>query len=165
MSQWRSYTPHGKGVSLGFPPAVLNHVLEKPGFRIAKCLYRNDEHEDLLNSLLEKMLTTFHQRLPNLDITNAHPSQKYHGFLETFRGDILQVLAIVKHSTFSEEREWRIVSPYIPNYTVAEVKFREGASMLLPYMELDLPQDGNLFQEVIWALKTSTYHFLLCLPI
>jgi hypothetical protein len=33
LSQWRSYTPHGKGVSLGFPPPVLNHVLKKPGFR------------------------------------------------------------------------------------------------------------------------------------
>lgn len=149
LSQWRSYTPHGKGVSLGFPPAVLNHVLRKPGFRIAKCLYTNPEHEELMGSLLEKMLITFHQRLPGLDTTTAHPSQKYYPFLEEFRNDLLQVLAIVKHSAFSEEREWRIVSPYFPKYTVDEVKFREGASMLLPYTELELPKEGRLFEEVI----------------
>lgn len=134
---------------MGFPPAVLNNVLEKPGFRIAKCLYRQEAHEELLNSLLDKMLITFRQRLRGLDTTRAHPSQEYHSFRETFRGDILQVLAIAKHPTFSEDREWRIVSPYFPNYTVEEVKFCEGASMLLPYTELHLPKNGNLFEEVV----------------
>lgn len=149
LSQWRSYTPHGKGVSLGFPPMVINHILSKPGFRIARCLYTNSEHEELMRSLLEKMLITFRQRHANLDTTKAHPSQKYHPFLEEFRNDLLQVLAIVKHSAFREEKEWRIVSPYFPKYTVNDVKFREGASMLLPYTELKLPAEGNLFEEVI----------------
>lgn len=149
LSQWRSYTPHGKGVSLGFSPTVVNHVLRTPGFRIAKCLYTDHEHEELMRSLVEKMLITFRQRVSTLDATKAHPSQKYHPFLEEFRNDLLQVLAIVKHSAFKEEQEWRIVSPYCPKYTATEVKFREGASMLLPYVELKLPGNGNLFEEVI----------------
>ena len=149
LSQWRSYTPHGKGVSVGFPPVVLNYVLNRPGFRIARCLYTDQEHRELMGSLLEKMLITFRQQLPTMDTTKAHPSQKYHPFLEEFRNDLLQVLAIVKHSAFCEEREWRIVSPYFPKYTVADVKFREGASMLLPFIELKLPNDGNLFEEVV----------------
>lgn len=156
LSQWRSYTPHGKGVSLGFPPTVLNHILSKPGFRIARCLYTDPEHEELMGSLLEKMLITFRQRQPNLDTTKAHPSQKYHPFLEEFRNDLLQVLAIVKHSAFREEKEWRIVSPYFPKYTVTDVKFREGASMLLPYTELKLPAKGNLFKEVILGPSQDT---------
>lgn len=149
LSQWRSYTPHGKGICLGFSPAVLNHVLDRPGFRIAKCLYSNDEHKELMESLIEMMLNTFKQKLPGMDTMGSHPLQKYHPFLEKFRNDLLQVFAIVKHSAFSEEKEWRIVSPYYPNYTVADVKFREGASMLLPYTELKLPDQGYLFEEVI----------------
>lgn len=156
LSQWRSYTPHGKGVSLGFSPAVLNHILSKPGFRIARCLYTDTEHEELMRSLLEKMLITFRQRQPTLDTTNAYPSQKYHPFLEEFRNDLLQILAIVKHSAFREEKEWRIVSPYFPKYTVTDVKFREGASMLLPYTELQLPPAGNLFEEVILGPSQDT---------
>lgn len=156
LSQWRSYTPHGKGVSLGFSPAVLNHVLTKPGFRVARCLYTETEHEELMRSLLERMLITFRQRLSSLDTTKAHLSQKYHPFLEEFRNDLLQVLAIVKHSAFREEKEWRVVSPYFPKYTVTDVKFREGTSMLLPYTELQLPAKGNLFEEVILGPSQDT---------
>lgn len=152
LSQWRSYTPYGKGVSLGFSPSILNRVLESSGFRIAKCLYERQQHVELINGLLEKMLVTFRQRLPHLDTSKNHPSQKYHGFLEEFRGDLLQVLSIIKHSAFRDEREWRIVSPYFPKYTVPEIKFREGASMLMPYIEIDLSVNDDaqaLFEEVI----------------
>jgi len=152
LSQWRSYTPHGKGVSIGFSPIIFDHMLKTSGFRIAQCLYERDQHIELMGSLLKKMLVTFRQGLPTLDTSKNHPTQKYHGFLEGFRNDLLQVLAIVKHSAFSEEREWRIVSPYFPNYTVPEIKFREGASMLMPYIEFELPTLDErvlLFDEVI----------------
>ncbi len=152
LSQWRSYTPHGKGVSLGFSSLSLNRILMSSGFRIAKCLYKREQHVELMKSLLGKMLVTFRHRLPHLDTTRWHPSQKYHGFLEEFRGDLLQILSIIKHSAFEEEREWRIVSPYFPKYTVPQIKFREGASMLMPYIEIDLSADGGdheLFDEVV----------------
>lgn len=143
LSQWRSYAPHGKGVSLGFAPATVNHILGSKGFRLAKCIYASTEHAELMQGLLQKMLVTFRQRLPSLDTTKGHESQKYHGFLEEFRGDVLQVMAIIKHPAFREEQEWRIVSPYFAKYTVPEVRFREGASMLLPYVELKLPEPSR----------------------
>lgn len=149
LSQWRSYTPYGKGVSVGFSPAVLNHLLRDQGLRIARCLYSAAEHRELMHGLLDRMLTTFRQRATNLDLGRAHPSQRYHPFLEEYRKDLLQVLAIVKHSAFEEEREWRIVTPYFPDFTVPDLKFREGASMLLPYTELRLQPEGKLFEEVI----------------
>jgi hypothetical protein len=152
LSQWRSYTPHGKGVSLGFSAHILNRILQASDFRLAKCLYKHEEHREVMKGLLEKMLETFRQRLPNLDITKNHPSQKYHNFLDEFRGKILQVFAIIKNSAFEEEGEWRIVSPYFPKYTVPEIKFREGASMLMPYIEIDLSNDNEeqeLFDEVV----------------
>jgi hypothetical protein len=157
LSQWRSYTPHGKGVSLGFSPSTLNHILKKPGYKLARCVYEKAEHVDLLRSLLDKMLVTFRQRVRSLDTSKHHQTQKYHGFLEEFRGQVLQVLAIVKHSAFHEEREWRIVSPYFPRYTDPQVKFREGASMLLPYVELSLPKKGWLFDEVILGPSSDAF--------
>lgn len=152
LSQWRSYTPHGKGVSLGFSTHILNRILQSQGFRLAKCLYKHEEHRELMNSLLEKMLVTFRQNLPHLDTTKSYPPQKYHSFLEGFRGDLLRVFAIIKHSAFEEEREWRIVSPYFEKYTVPEIKFREGSSMLMPFIEIDLSSDNGeqeLFEEVV----------------
>ena len=152
LSQWRSYTPHGKGVSLGFSPITLNGILKTSGFKIAKCLYERQQHIDLTNAVLTKMLVIFREHLPDLNTSNHHNSQKYYAFLEDFRGDLLQVLSIIKHPAFKEEREWRIVSPYFSKYTVPEIKFREGASMLMPYIEIDLSvNDGTeeLFEEVI----------------
>lgn len=148
LSQWRGYTPHGKGVSLGFSASTIRFLL-RDGFRLGKCLYQPEEHRELVSSLLDKILTTFRQRLPSVD-TGAHqPSQRYFGFLEEFRGDVLQVMTLVKDTSFHEECEWRVVSPYYPNFTAPDLRFREGASMLLPYIALPLPPAGTLFDEVI----------------
>jgi hypothetical protein len=149
LSQWRSYTPHGKGVSIGLSPETLKRLLQHGNVRLAKCIYEKGEQEDLLYSLIGMMLTTFKQKQPEIDITKAHPSQCYHPFLEEFRGDFLQVLSIIKHGAFREEKEWRLISSYYPNYTLPDIKFREGASMLVPYLELPLGENKPYFQEII----------------
>jgi Protein of unknown function (DUF2971) len=165
LSQWRSYTPHGKGVSLGFSVQTLNSILVSSGFRIAKCLYDRQQHVHLMGVLREKMLVTFRQRASQINLTADHPSQKYFSFLEEFRGDLLQVLSVIKHSAFKEEAEWRIISPYYLNYTVPEIKFREGASMLMPYIEIKLPPvaEWELFQEVVLgpSRDNNLSHFAL----
>lgn len=149
LSQWRSYTPHGKGVSVGFSPEMLSRIAEESSSVLARCLYEADEQREIIDSLLEKIRITFRQRESDIDISRAHPDQCYFKFLEEFRGDFLRVLCSIKHSAFSEENEWRLISPYYHNYTVAAVKFREGASMLVPYIQLPLPKTGPVFDEVI----------------
>lgn len=143
LSQWRSYTPHGKGVSIGFSPGFLLSKIRAQDLRIARCLYEHPEQEELMSSLLEKMLITFAQKRSSLDVSGWHPRQKYHGFLEQFRGDILQLFSIIKHPSFREEREWRIVSQYYAKYTIPQIKFREGASMLVPYIEIDIGRNDS----------------------
>lgn len=152
LSQWRSYTPHGKGASIGFSALRLSEQLKGSGGRIVRCIYKPDEQCELLKGLIHKMVTTFKQRIPQLDVSGRPHSQKYYEYLEEFKGTILQVLAILKHPSFNEEREWRIVSPYFPRYTGPEIRFREGASMILPYIEIDISGGGSeqkLFETVI----------------
>ena len=149
LSQWRSYTPHGKGISIGFPPSLVKRIRTNSSMRLAKCLYESQEQEELVHSLILKMLTTFNRDKSSIDTSQNHPTQKYHQYLETFRGDVLQVLAIIKHRAFSEENEWRLVSTYHPNYTVQTIKFRQGASMLVPYIELQLGEQQPYFETVI----------------
>jgi hypothetical protein len=149
LSQWRSYTPHGKGVSIGISPETLTNIKNHANLRFAKCLYENHEQEEALGSLIEKMLITFRRELPNIDTSKAHPSQCYHAFLEGFRGDVLQVLSIIKHRAFKEEKEWRLISQYYPKYTIPEIKFREGASMIIPYIELSLGESNPKFENII----------------
>lgn len=141
LSQWRSYTPHGKGVSLGFSQKFLNAILQESGFRLAKCIYDLDEQRELAVALVDKMFVSFRNKRDSLDLSGEHQPTRYYKFIEEFRGNLLQVFAIMKHSSFQEEREWRLISKYYPSFKGAHLKFREGASMLMPYVEIKFPAD------------------------
>lgn len=152
LSQWRSYTPHGKGVSIGFSPEFINDLLTETGFRLAKCVYDYNEKRALASALADKMFISFRQRRATLDLSNRPKDKRYFSFLEEFRGDLLQVFAIMKHQAFQEECEWRIISKYYPNFHSANLHFREGASMLMPYIEMPFPEDQvdkKIFDKVV----------------
>lgn len=150
LSQWRSYTPHGKGVSIGFSSNLLLRVVKAQELKISRCLYDRQEQEELMLGLLKKMLISFGQ----LDLSNnsSNSSSYYEDFLGNCRKDILQLFSIIKHPSFKEEREWRIITNYYQKCTIPQIKFREGASMLVPYFEINIDPNGNeklLFEKVI----------------
>lgn len=138
LSQWRSYTPHGKGVSLEFSPSKVNEIARNSDMKIAKCVYEPAEQKEVIGILIDKLLANFRLELPTMDITNKPPNECYFDFIRQYTGEILQVLAIIKHSAFREECEWRLISSNIPHFKDSRLKFREGASMLIPYIELGL---------------------------
>ena len=144
LSQWRSYTKHGEGVGLAFKPGRIQHILASGNdLKIARCVYERDEQNWLMSSLLDLCLTSFRQERDAINTSKEHSSQRYFKFLERFREEFLQVMAIIKHGAFSEEREWRVISPYFANYAVAAIQFREGAAVLIPYIEIRLPRDEH----------------------
>ena len=155
LSQWRSYTPHGKGVSIGISKETISDVVERHNLRIGKCLYELADQGEVVGSLINKMILTFRQNSSEIDVSNKNPSSCYREFLEQFRGDVLQVLALIKHKAFKEEQEWRLISPYYEKYITPDIKYREGASMLVPYIELDLGNKKPFFERVM--LGPSTY--------
>jgi hypothetical protein len=149
LSQWRSYTPHGKGVSLQFSPAQVNFIAESSNLRIARCIYETGEQEEVISSLITRLLESFTQELPNIDISKRHPDQCYYGFINQYTNEIFQVLTIIKHGAFEEECEWRLISPHYPKLTDPKLKFREGASMLVPYIELPFGKSIPFFEHII----------------
>ena len=149
LSQWRSYTPHGRGVSIGLASGVVKSVAEKSEFWLAKCLYKTDDQVDLLESLLEKILITFRSRRDAMDVSKHSPEQSYYGFLGEFTSDVLRTLSIIKNSSFSEEKEWRLVSKYLPSNRDEQIKFRDGPAMIVPYIELELPYHNATFESVM----------------
>ena len=58
LSQWRSYTPHGKGISIGFSAELLTRLMRENRMKIARCVYEHIEQEEILRSLFDKLLTT-----------------------------------------------------------------------------------------------------------
>jgi hypothetical protein len=135
LSQWRGYSRLGKGVSLGFDPTYIMQCSEQQAFQIGRCVYSCEQQAQLISQVVDAV-----ERLAADHAPDAAPAQAggngdgYHVIFEQIESDLLRIAALLKHPSFREEEEWRIVSPVITDYVEAEVLFREGTSMLVPYI-------------------------------
>jgi len=154
LSQWRGYCPHGRGVSIGFNPSkVLEHT-RRYSFGIGRCIYDKQSKLDLATQVVEAVISASNK---NGESTNYHSSQSYHGIFSDIKPQLLQISALIKDFCFHEEAEWRVVSPVFNNYVEPSIKYREGASMLIPYMELPLAEVGEKIEmERIFVGPTPT---------
>jgi len=67
---------------------------------------------------------------------------------------------VLKHPSFQEEEEWRVVSPIYTDYLNSPVEFREGTSMLVPYIEFALRAEGHALVDMyhIYVGPTPNMH-------
>ena len=129
LSQWRGYAVHGKGVSLGFDPLRICECVEAQGFQVGKCLYEPRRQ----NTLIEQIVDAVEARCRRTEAAALGSD-----IFEDIEADLLRIAAILKHPSFEEEQEWRLVSPMVVNSENQPIHFREGASMLVPYYAFDL---------------------------
>lgn len=148
LSQWRGYTPHGQGVSLGFPPQHLAQVTAGASFTLGRCIYDPNQHNDIVVALLNAIVAEAKNRGPS---DKHHPSQSYHAYFEEVEEHVLRICALLKHPSFAEESEWRAVSQAHCNYVIPPIEYRAGKSFLVPYIELplSLPGEGLVMPHVI----------------
>ncbi len=162
LSQWRGYSAHGKGVSLGFAPEHINGCAGRQHFQVAKCLYSPEKQRRLIREVVDAIEVTA-LRLGEGEnpagshstgglsagglSAGGHSAQSYYHVFEHIEGDLLRIAAILKHPSFEEEQEWRIVSPMIADSRDAAVDFREGAAMMVPFYRFSLAgADGDPLQ-------------------
>lgn len=153
LSQWRAYTPYTKGVCLSFSSDQILSLARSNGCKVVKCIYSEKEKTRLAKLIVEKTLETWRSTCED-DIPKAHPSQKYHPLFESMKSKYLALFVLFKDQRFSSEGEWRIVSPYIASYVEERVDYRVGASIMIPFIKIDLPSDGPLFDRV-WIGPTE----------
>ncbi len=142
LSQWRGYCPHGNGVSLGFDPDKLTRSARSKSFAIGKCIYGKDRKKALVEQLINAVVLMAEERgeaPPN----QKHPTQSFHDIFSELESKLLMIAALIKNPAFHEEKEWRIVSPIISNYVETPIKYREGATSLIPFMEVPLPKNNQ----------------------
>ena len=136
LSQWRGYSRLGKGVSIGFSPGYIIDCAARQDFKIGKCIYEEQSQARLIGQVIDAVEV----------LAGQEEQAGKTGYFEVFQeieSDLLRIAAILKHPSFEEEEEWRLVSPVITDYVTAPVHFREGASMLLPYVHFDLTGNGT----------------------
>ncbi len=138
LSQWRSYSALGKGVSLGFSPDHIVQCAQNQSFQVGKCIYDPTEQRHLIQQIVDAVeaMAEAHNAAGDTDRNRA--PHVYQGVFQKIESDLLRITALLKHPSFQEEEEWRIVSPVITDYVASAVLFREGASMLVPYFEFKL---------------------------
>jgi hypothetical protein len=143
LSQWRGYSRLGKGVSLGFDPDYILQCATQQSFQIGKCIYNNEAQQQLICQVIDAVEVLAEEHSKAIDSKDPQNDNAYHPIFHMIESDLLRIAAILKHPSFREEEEWRVVSPVITDYVNAAVLFREGASMLVPYIEFNLAPAGN----------------------
>ena len=138
LSQWRGYSSLGKGVSIGFDPTHLLKCAQSQSFQVGKCIYASSEQIALIKQVVDAVEILAEKRAGNAGDSKGHAAQSHYEVFENIESDLLRIAAILKHPSFQEEEEWRIVSPVLTDFVTSPVLFREGTSMLVPYLAFAL---------------------------
>lgn len=145
LSQWRGYTSGGRGVSIGLSPDRIRIIRSMhPRLKVAKCIYDRREQSLLMWQLLELCLESFQGEVDKGALESEHPSNRYFHFLERYREEFLQVMAIIKHPAFKEESEWRLISGYYSDLSHPDIHHRSGVATLIPHLKLKLSPEDDL---------------------
>jgi DUF2971 family protein len=148
LSQWRAYGGGASGFSIGFSGAFLRAASDQLNFWLVPVLYDENEQRALVRTLLEDVLAeNLQKRAKPTDHDNDEPGQPPGG---NFVAYLNRYAPILKHKSFSEEREWRIISR--PLFCSHErFGYRAGSSMLVPYFRIPLSSEQRPFsiEEII----------------
>lgn len=135
LSQWRGYSMHGKGVSLGFEPEHIHRCASRQGFQVGRCIYDSSQQESLIQQIVDAV--------EDMALEYRGDEHRWAEALEQIEGWLLRIASVLKHPSFEEEQEWRIVSPVIHDTESQAIQFREGASMLVPFYAFELTAGDN----------------------
>jgi len=134
LNQWRGYCKMGDGYCIGFEYEKLKkHIDKHPNYKLVRCLYKEDEHRNLIKELVNSKDS---YNLPQ----NPSPEDIF-AQAENFRKETLSIAPRIKANGFKDEKEWRLISAPL-HYTDAE--FRSGSFTLIPYWEFKLDLENTL---------------------
>ncbi len=137
LSQWRAYGG-AAGFSIGFAGHFLRAAAEGKGFWLVKCIYDEAEQRSWMRTLLTDVLSqNAHREL------NGGEDRKIPG--GSLAAWVNRYAPILKHKSFAEEKEWRIISHPL-SCPFNGFDFRPGTAMLIPYYKILLTTDIQTFQ-------------------
>jgi hypothetical protein len=132
LSQWRGYCPENNGFCLVF---ALDEVFKSvqttyPTVELKECIYEDADKEARIKALLNKHWPLYH---------SAADENAKQGVIDKLGKEVMLMASYFKHSSFSEEKERRLVLTldYPP---ISGLKFRNGRFSLIPYIELQVPR-------------------------
>ncbi len=133
LSQWRGYCPGGYGFSIGFDYSQLEKHIERQRCILAQCIYKEDEQRLFIDQYVKEAIEPILTSLNDENLGKRAPE---------CLNELFYVLPVLKHETFQEEKEWRLISSTFEAKSTS-VKFRAGKTTLIPYYEFELTDEKN----------------------
>jgi Protein of unknown function (DUF2971) len=133
LSQWRAYCPPGGGYSLGVPSTQLISMAMAQGFTLAPCIYDHTKQYRVVSEFADFFLAKFRAHAP----TAADEAKLCKKIAWEFGQHLTRFGTIIKHHTFKEEREWRLISPPIQE-PHEQLDYRGSAARVIPFFRFRL---------------------------
>lgn len=156
LSQWRGYCPPNFGYSIGFNGERLKTIGQEQDFELRACIYDSQEKNQLIQRWAENSIKFLTDKYKNENNIAEFCRLNSYNILNSF----IEFAPFIKHNSFKDEREWRLVS-LIPTNDKRK-KLRPGKSMLIPHVsvKLNLATDKSL----IWnSIVGPTPNLMLAL--
>jgi len=134
---------------VGFSREWFTRLKETSGYSLHPCIYDPEDQQKLIREAVDEILAT-----------NAHAEPDYwdrnRGYTDPERprtfivlrhaGDdfahrLAEIAPRIKHESFKDEKEWRLVSRAI---SVWDLEHRSGESMIIPYYSIPIDYEGQL---------------------
>lgn len=129
LSLWRPYAGDGMGASIGFITDGLSKTASDQGFALKKVIYDRNLQSAICKTYLDDLFCKY-----NIDKKIDILSKEIMDDLSQF---VNSVGIFLKHPSFGDEREWRLVSRNVGLYD-ERWRYRATTNMIIPYLTLDL---------------------------
>ena len=134
LSQWRGYCGLG-GYSIGFNKSSILELASAQYYRLEKCIYDDSEKIKIIENVIDRSVAYFLRQKGRSDYSKIVHDSKFYG-------EFLMVGSIMKHSSFVEENEWRLIGgPF--SWKADNARWRTRDGMILPYAEFRLKRDED----------------------
>jgi hypothetical protein len=144
LSQWRAYADRGGGYAIGFDMEDLGRAGGKRHLSLFPVDYGAGRNEELLahdiKALCEALVHCAQQSPANDDVLIS-------AACEDLKLAFIFRLFWLKHPGFAEEKEWRILANF-DSTDVTRIKFRQGQTTLVPYVELEPSEFGDAMEQL-----------------
>lgn len=156
LSQWRGYCPESGGICIGFNRERLQNMVKESGYELKKCIYSEGEQNKIVAAVVEKSILEFpkliedralYEKLPDREqwekaselneyVSEGEGKVQADKVVSELYTSISAFAPLIKHKSFKEEVEWRIICK-----DPKKIMFREATTYLIPYVALDIKPD------------------------
>jgi hypothetical protein len=146
LSQWRSYAANGAGYSIGFSDLKLadGDAEKLPiGLELFQCVYDEEQFKELVKTRFIEVLAALdrHAAVHGIDEESIR-ALAGSAIAHLLRG-VTTVIPRLKHASFVEEREWRLVVVTLAGREHDVVQYRASPRGIVPFVALPLCDDGR----------------------